>query len=321
MLAKWTVASFFSGVGGLDVGFTGDRWEHLFLCEIDANCRAVLRRHFPGVPIFDDVQTFDPAPWRGRVDLVVGGVPCQDWSVAGRRAGLAGGRSGLFFDFARQVDALDPRWVIFENVAGLLSACSCPRCPRRVRPGHSGRDFAIVLAELTGWHPEPPKGGWRGAGYCCGDKGGAAWRVLDGRGFGVPHRRRRVFVVVERAGAGAGAVQVLLDPEGREGRPPTSGEAQADAAEAPARRSVPISGGGLVDDAAPLLARDSKGATSDIDQALVVSCLDARGGGVDDNEAQGNQLVVVPPRRGPADRGNRRVQDDRHRRRDMGGDR
>jgi len=239
-----TVASFFSGVGGLDAPFTAAGYEHLFFCEKDENCRAVLRRHFPGVPIFDDIETFDPEPWRGCADVVLGGVPCQDWSVAGRRAGLAGERSGLFFVFAWIVAALAPRWVVFENVAGLLSACSCRRCSRGVRPGHAGRDFAIVLAELTGWHPDPPVDGWRAAGYCRGDKGGAAWRVLDARGFGVPHRRRRVFVVVEPASAGAGAVQVLLDPEGRQGRPPTRGEAAPEVAEAAARCAFPFSGGG-----------------------------------------------------------------------------
>ena len=215
-----TVGSMFSGVGGLDRGFTAPAYEHLFLCESDSDCRAVLRRHFPDVPIYEDVRTFDPEPWRGRVDVVLGGVPCQDWSMAGRRRGLAGPRSGLFFDFARQVDAVAPRWVIFENVFGLLSACSC--CEGKLREGHSGRDFAIVLAELTGFHPAPPVGGWRNGGFCAGHKGGAAWRVLDARWSGVAQRRRRVFVVVERARTGAGAVQVLLESDsGRRDSPPS----------------------------------------------------------------------------------------------------
>lgn len=215
-----TVASFFSGVGGLDSPFRPPEWEHAFFCEVDPHCRSVLRRHFPGVPIFDDVTTFDPEPWRGSVDVVLGGVPCQDWSMAGRRAGLGGSRSGLFFDFAQRVDAIDPRWVVFENVAGLLSACSCPLCHRKVRRGHGGRDFAVVLSELTGFWPEPPKGGWRGVGFCRGGKGGAAWRVLDARWFGVAQRRRRVFVVVDRVGAGTGAIQVLLEPASVRGDSP-----------------------------------------------------------------------------------------------------
>lgn len=121
---------------------------------------------------------------RGSVRVVAGGFPCQDLSVAGARKGLAGERSGLFFEAARVADALlgDGGWLLIENVPGLFSS-------------NGGRDFAIVLATLAelGFHD-------------------LAWRVLDSRYFGVPQRRRRVFILARRA-AGDGARAVLLEPE------------------------------------------------------------------------------------------------------------
>jgi site-specific DNA-cytosine methylase len=108
------------------------------------------------------------SPPAGPDDLLCGGFPCQDLSVAGQRAGLAGDRSGLFFEFARIIDAFRPRWVLVENVPGLLSS-------------NGGRDFGVVLGTLAD------------LGY------GVGWRILDSRFFGVPQRRRRVFIVGARA--------------------------------------------------------------------------------------------------------------------------
>jgi DNA (cytosine-5)-methyltransferase 1 len=124
----------------------------------------------------------DPA----RVDVLTGGFPCQDVSVAGRRAGLAGARTGLFWEFLRVARELRPSWVLLENVPGLLSS-------------NDGRDFAVVLSALAG------------LGY------GVAWRVLDSRYFGVAQRRRRVFVV-GRLGAPC-PPEVLFEPAGCAGDP------------------------------------------------------------------------------------------------------
>jgi DNA (cytosine-5)-methyltransferase 1 len=165
--APMTFLSLFAGVGGFDLGLERAGMHCAGQVEINPTARRILARRFPEVPRHDDVRTtigWWQAEPRPGVDLVCAGFPCQDLSTAGRRAGLAGERSGLFFDLARTVGALHPRWVLLENVPGLLSS-------------NRGRDFGTVLDTLAE------------LGY------GLAWRVLDSRFFGVPQRRRRVFVV------------------------------------------------------------------------------------------------------------------------------
>jgi DNA (cytosine-5)-methyltransferase 1 len=226
--------SLFSGIGGLDHGLARAGWEHAFFCEADAYRRDVLRARWPGVPVYEDVASVATSDNGARpvgvgagrralggsgrgatadgslggsedaVDLLAGGFPCQDLSVAGRRAGLAGERSGLFHEFARVAESFRPRWLLVENVPGLLSS-------------NGGRDFGVVLGTLAD------------LGY------GLAWRIVDSRFFGVPQRRRRVFVVgalvdrnpraaAERAGA------VLAVGTRCERHPATRREAGADVA-------------------------------------------------------------------------------------------
>lgn len=111
----------FSGIGGFALGL---RWaggfETIGFCEIDPYCQAVLRKHWPDVPIHDDIRTLD-ASAVGPVDVITGGFPCQDVSLAGRRGGLAAERSGLWSELARLVGELRPRYIIVENTPGLLS--------------------------------------------------------------------------------------------------------------------------------------------------------------------------------------------------------
>ncbi len=143
------------------------------------------------------------------VDVVAGGSPCQDLSVAGRRAGLDGGRSGLFWDQCRIADSVAAPWVVWENVAGAFSS-------------NGGADFAAVLWGLTGTHPRVPDEGWRTAGVVVGPKRTAVWRLLDARWYGVAQRRRRVFVVA--GPRGQCRPEILLEPEGVRGNPPPSRE-------------------------------------------------------------------------------------------------
>ena len=188
--------STFSGVGGLDLGLHRAGFQHVAFCEADPFRRKVLARHWPGVPIHDDVRTFE---YEGQVDCLVGGFPCQDLSVAGKRAGLEGERSGLFYDFARIADrVVRPGGVLIaENVAGMLNS-------------NEGRDFAIVLRTLSD------------LGFSVG------YRTLDSRYFRVPQRRRRVFIVGIRAVTDSPS-EILALLEGSGGNPSQGGEAgQAD---------------------------------------------------------------------------------------------
>jgi DNA (cytosine-5)-methyltransferase 1 len=161
--------SLFAGVGGFDLGFERAGMTCVGQVEIDKHARKVLELHWPDVPKHDDVRTAkgwaDEQGLVGNVDVVCGGFPCQDLSVAGKRAGLAGERSGLFYDALAFATHVKAKIIILENVAGLLSS-------------NSGRDFGTVLVELAN------------AGYS-----NIEWRLLDSQFFGVPQRRRRIFIV------------------------------------------------------------------------------------------------------------------------------
>lgn len=190
--------SLFAGVGGFDLGFEAAGWTPRWQVEWDKRCRSVLERHWPQVARYGDVRDVDVIPLAGRsdsapdglrsepdadgqqsargvlepVDLITYGFPCQDLSVAGRRAGLDGDRSGLFFEATRIIKEMRdasggryPTWAVAENVPGLLSA-------------DRGAAMGRVLDELAD----------------CGAVG-IEWAVLDAQHFGVPQRRRRVFIV------------------------------------------------------------------------------------------------------------------------------
>lgn len=179
-------ASLFAGIGGFDLGLTRAGIDVELAVEIDPNCRKVLHRHFPQMEILKDVAK-TAAGHLDPVDLLCGGFPCTDLSVAGRRAGLDGSRSGLWWEFERLIATTHPRWVVIENVPGLLSS-------------NGGRDMGAVLGSL-------------------GDMGyGWAYRVLDAQWFGLAQRRRRVFIVGCAGAVGsAAACEVLLDPYGGAG--------------------------------------------------------------------------------------------------------
>lgn len=170
--------SLFAGIGGFDLAMRRANIDVVTQVEIEPHCQEVLAHRFPDTELIADVRDVP----RRSVDLITGGFPCQDISVAGNRAGLAGERSGLWFEYARILDESRPTWCIIENVAGLLSS-------------NGGRDLGTILGTL-------------------GDLGyGFAYRVLDARFFGVPQRRRRVFIV-GHLGSWQGAAEVLLEPEG-----------------------------------------------------------------------------------------------------------
>lgn len=196
-----TFGSLFAGIGGLDLGLERAGFECRWQVEFDPTCTQVLSRHWPDVKRFGDVTQVrgeDLEP----VDLIVGGWPCQDLSLAGRRAGLAGRRSGLFFEFMRLVDELSPEWILAENVPGLLSAGCKPKCPGGCVRTHGGA-MGSVIGSLAD----------RGYGY--------AWRVLDAQYLGLAQRRKRVFIVGHLGTPWSGPAQVLFEPESLRGDPPS----------------------------------------------------------------------------------------------------
>lgn len=198
------VGSLFSGGGGGDLGLRNAGHQVVFACEIDPKARSVLRYHHPDVPIYHDVKevTYDRLVADGVAipQLIMGGSPCQDLSVAGRRGGLDGERSGLFWEQCRIADECSAEWVLWENVPGAFSS-------------NKGADFAEVLYGLTGYRPLVPDRGWKSGGVCIGPKRSAVWRVLNAQAFGVPQRRRRIFVVAGPRALGGKLAGVLFESE------------------------------------------------------------------------------------------------------------
>jgi DNA (cytosine-5)-methyltransferase 1 len=143
----------------------------------------VLAHHYPNVPNLGDMTTIEGHEYRNTIDVFCGGTPCQSFSLAGLRGGLADERGNLALTFCRLVDQIRPKWVVWENVPGVLSS-------------NKGRDFGSILGAL----------GELGYGF--------AYRVLDAQYFGVPQRRRRVFVVGHIGGSFAPPASVLFEPEG-----------------------------------------------------------------------------------------------------------
>lgn len=162
---KIRVASFFTGIGGFDLGLERAGMEVVFQSEINKFCQKVLKKHWPKIKLNKDINYLH-ANDIPEAELWCGGFPCQDLSSAnqGKRKGLNGNRSGLFYKFAELISARTPRWIIIENVPGLLNSAK-------------GEDFRIVLQTLDE------------LGYCL------SWRVLDAKYFGTPQRRRRVYIV------------------------------------------------------------------------------------------------------------------------------
>jgi DNA (cytosine-5)-methyltransferase 1 len=187
-----------------------------WLNEVDSRATDVLRARFLNTPIYEmDVAHLDGemlVQRHGPIDVLVGGTPCQDLSSAGRRAGLHGEQSIVFFQLIRLWEETRAIYALWENVAGALSS-------------HRGQDFASVLSAFVGATVLVPRTGWRRAGVAAGPKAVAAWRVLDAQYFGVPQRRKRVFVLATRAG-GVDPAQVLLECKGMRRDPTACGTAR-----------------------------------------------------------------------------------------------
>ena len=169
---KLRILDLFSGIGGISLGLerTGG-FETVAFCEIDKAAQKVLKKHWPDVPIFEDVTTISTKDIDGAIDVMCGGFPCQDLSVAGRGAGLEGARSGLWWEFHRLIKEAQPKWVLIENVSVLRS-----------------RGLDQVLRSLFE------------IGY------DAEWHCIPASAVGAPHRRDRIWIVAYPRHGGGGNV-------------------------------------------------------------------------------------------------------------------
>lgn len=186
-----TGVSLFAGIGGFELAMTRVGISPVASVEIDKKASGVLVEHFTDTKIMGDIKGVTSADlfsagFDSTNGIITGGFPCQDLSVAGRRAGLAGERSGLFWEIHRLIDETKTKWFVLENVPGLLSS-------------NDGRDMGIVLGSLAE------------LGY------GLAYRVLDAQHFGVAQRRRRVFIVGRLGDDWRTPAKILDIGEGRRG--------------------------------------------------------------------------------------------------------
>lgn len=154
------VLDLFAGIGGFSLAAHWMGWETTAFVERDPECHKRLERIFPGVPIYDDVRTFNGNDYKHSVDIVCGGFPCQDISAAGKQAGITGERSGLWKELHRIISEIRPQYAVVENVSALL-----------------GRGMDVVLADFSeiGYDTE--------------------WRTFSACELGFPHPRERVFII------------------------------------------------------------------------------------------------------------------------------
>ena len=198
--------SLFSGIEAVSVAWRDLGYEPVAFAEIEPFCCELLSQRFPDIPDFGDIETITESDIRalGPIDLVVFGSPCQDLSVAGKREGLSGERSGLFKSAIRIIHWANTnngcRFALWENVPGTFSS-------------NQGADFSDVLRLFTGIEYPVPEKGWQTSGAAVGPDALCEWRILDAQYFGVPQRRRRLFAFVD-FGNWSGREPVLFESTG-----------------------------------------------------------------------------------------------------------
>ena len=204
-----TLGSLFDGIGGWLLAARHAGVTPLWASEIEPFPCAVTARNFPAVKQLGDITKIDPDEIEP-VDIICAGSPCQDLSIAGKRKGLCGERSGLFRTAIDLVHRLrertgKPRFFVWENVPGAFSS-------------NKGADFRAVLEEVGQAEiPMPPNGKWANAGLAELQSCEIAWRVLDAQYWGVPQRRRRIFLVADFAAHDRRAGEILFEREGVSG--------------------------------------------------------------------------------------------------------
>jgi DNA (cytosine-5)-methyltransferase 1 len=210
-----TLGSLFDGIGGFPLAASKVGITPVWASEIEAAPVSITKRHFPSMLHLGDITEINGADIEP-VDIITFGSPCQDLSIAGRRAGLDGERSGLFIEALRVIKEMRvatngkyPARIVWENVPGIFSS-------------NEGKDFQTVIGEIVKIAepgisiPGPSaREGWMAAGFVLGDTWSLAWRVVNSQYFGVPQRRRRVYLVGDFTGGRAG--EILFECEGLQG--------------------------------------------------------------------------------------------------------
>ena len=211
-MVNLTLGSLFDGSGGFPLGGLISGITPAWASEIEPFPIRVTTKRLPFIKHYGDISTMDGSKIEP-VDIITFGSPCQDLSIAGKRDGLDGKRSSLFYEAIRIVkemrcatDGKKPRYIVWENVPGAFSS-------------NKGEDFRCVLEGICHIKDEtlsvPKIDKWKQAGTIVGDHFSLAWRVLDAQYWGVPQRRKRIFLVADFAGGGAG--EILFKSEGLSG--------------------------------------------------------------------------------------------------------
>ena len=213
---KMTLGSLFDGIGGFPFAAEELGIKAVWASEIVTHCISITKKYFPDMKHLGDITKINGADIEP-VDIITFGSPCQGLSNAGHRAGLKDERSGLFLEAVRIIKEMRdktngnyPKFIVWENVDGALSSCE-------------GEDFQTVIEKIAGIAecgvsiPRPPENEdgrlvWKPAGAVLGEDWSLAWRVLDAKYWGVPQRRKRVFLVGDFRGSSAG--EILFKPEG-----------------------------------------------------------------------------------------------------------
>lgn len=198
---KLTHVSLFSGIGGFDLAAEWMGWTNVFHCEINEFCTRILNHHFPNAEHYADITKTDFTPWRGRIDVLSGGFPCQPFSLAGQRKG-AGDDRYLWPQMLRAIREIQPSWVVGENVAGILTMVQ-PGEEVEVGSqtslfGEADRKRVLLRQEYV-------------VETICRDLGSEGYSVqpflIPACAVGAPHRRDRVWFVAHRTDAGAETMQ------------------------------------------------------------------------------------------------------------------
>ena len=223
---KLRYLSLFSGIEAASVAWLPLGWECAAVAEIEKFPCAVLKHHYPNVPNLGDITKITEKQIKAlrHIDVVVGGFPCQDLSVAGKRKGLKNAdgtntRSGLFYQAEQIAEWSGARFLLVENVPGLFSS-------------HKGTDFASVVGELAGDEFDVPGEGWPNSGFALGPKGLVEWCVLDSQYFHLAQRRERVFIIRD-SGDWQNRPPLLLEPSCLRGDSAPSRETWEDTAASP----------------------------------------------------------------------------------------